>query len=167
MGRPAARITDTVAHPMPAGLSPGPGSDNVFIGKLKAWRGIPHSAVSGLKIAKKAADKAIEAAKKATQATIGTPAYASAKAAETATQTATLGQMGGTILTSAAGADIHTCATPLSVPVAPHGPGVVITGSKTVMINGLPACRQQDTILEAIGPTNKITKGCMTVKIGG
>jgi uncharacterized Zn-binding protein involved in type VI secretion len=62
-------------------------------------------------------------------------------------------------------ADIHQCATPLPIP--PHGPGVVIDGSKTVLINGLPACRMGDTILEALGPTNKIVKGEMTVLIGG
>ena len=51
--------------------------------------------------------------------------------------------------------------------IPPHGPGVVIDGSKTVFINSLPACRQGDTILEALGPTNKITGGDDTVLIGG
>ncbi|MDQ3132148.1 MAG: PAAR domain-containing protein, partial [Acidobacteriota bacterium] len=48
-----------------------------------------------------------------------------------------------------------------------HGPGVVITPSATVMIAGQPAARQGDTILEAVGPPNKITKGEPTVIIGG
>jgi uncharacterized Zn-binding protein involved in type VI secretion len=55
--------------------------------------------------------------------------------------------------------------TPLPIP--PHGPGVVIDGSTTVMINGLPACRLGDTILEPVGPPNKIVKGEFTVIIGG
>jgi uncharacterized Zn-binding protein involved in type VI secretion len=57
------------------------------------------------------------------------------------------------------------CATP--VPVPPHGPGVVIDGSATVMINNLPACRLGDTVLEALGGPNKIVKGESTVIIGG
>lgn len=35
---PAARITDLTAHGMP--LAPGPGSENVLIGGLPAWRAI-------------------------------------------------------------------------------------------------------------------------------
>jgi hypothetical protein len=35
------------------------------------------------------------------------------------------------------------------------------------MINFLPACRLGDTVLEAVGPPNKIVKGEMTVIIGG
>jgi uncharacterized Zn-binding protein involved in type VI secretion len=73
--------------------------------------------------------------------------------------------MSNTITSSAGGADIHNCATPLPIP--PHGPGVVIDGSRTVLINGLPACRMGDTIVEALGPPNKITIGCSTVLIGG
>ncbi|KAB2936379.1 MAG: hypothetical protein F9K25_00955 [Candidatus Contendobacter sp.] len=73
--------------------------------------------------------------------------------------------MGSMITSAAAGADIHMCTTPLPIP--PHGPGVVIDGSKTVFINNLPACRMGDTILEAVGPPNKIAKGEMTVLIGG
>jgi uncharacterized Zn-binding protein involved in type VI secretion len=72
--------------------------------------------------------------------------------------------MGSTITSAAGGADIHTCATLLPIP--PHGPGVVITGSMTVLINNLPACRQGDTILEAVGPPNTISMGLPTVIIG-
>ena len=46
------------------------------------------------------------------------------------------------------------------------GPGVVIDGSATVFINGLPACRQGDTVIEALGPPNKIAMGMPTVQIG-
>ena len=34
------------------------------------------------------------------------------------------------------------------------------------MINNLPAARQGDSILEAVGPTNSIVMGCTTVMIG-
>lgn len=36
MGQPAARVTDPTSHGTP--LSPGPGSVNVLIGGLPAWR---------------------------------------------------------------------------------------------------------------------------------
>jgi uncharacterized Zn-binding protein involved in type VI secretion len=64
-------------------------------------------------------------------------------------------------------ADIHACVQPSPIPFCVDGPGFVITGSTTVRINGLPACRQGDMILEALGPPNSITGGCPTVKIGG
>ena len=73
--------------------------------------------------------------------------------------------MGSMISGASGGADIHICATPLPLP--PHGPGVVIDGSQTVLINGLPACRMGDTIIEAVGPPNKIVMGLPTVLIGG
>ncbi len=38
MGLPAARVTDTTSHGTP--LSPGPGSANVLIGGLPAWRAL-------------------------------------------------------------------------------------------------------------------------------
>jgi len=162
---PAARITDNVVHPLPPVLTPGPGSMNVLIGYLPAWRGMPLAAVAALQAAKTAADTAIKAAEAATAAAAGTPGAPAAKAAEEATKAATLASMSSAISGAAGGADIHACTTPLPVP--PHGPGVVITGSATVMINNLPASRMGDTILEAIGPPNTIAKGEMTVIIGG
>jgi len=162
---PAARITDNVVHPLPPVLTPGPGSMNVLIGYLPAWRGMPLAAVAALQAAKTAADTAIKAAEAATAAAAGTPGAPAAKAAEEATKAATLASMSSAISGAAGGADIHACTTPLPVP--PHGPGVVITGSATVMINNLPASRLGDTILEAIGPPNTIAKGEMTVIIGG
>ena len=161
---PAARVTDTVAHPLPPMLSPGPGSPNVIIGFLPAWRGIPLAASAALQSAKTAADTTVQAAVAATAAAAG-PAMPAAYAAEQATKTAVLSSMSSAITGAAAGADIHMCATPSPVP--PHGPGVVINGSATVMINNLPACRLGDTIMEALGPPNSITKGETTVIIGG
>lgn len=164
-GKPAARITDSVAHPLPPVLTGGPGSLNVLIGNLPAWRGIPLASAAALQAAKKAADITVQAAEAATKAAAGTPGAPAAIAAEQATKTTVAATMSSSITSSAMGADIHMCATPSPVP--PHGPGVVIDGSKTVLINGLPACRMGDTILEALGPTNKITKGDFTVLIGG
>jgi uncharacterized Zn-binding protein involved in type VI secretion len=162
---PAARITDNVAHPLPPVLTPGPGSVNVIIGFLPAWRGIPLAAVAALQAAKTTADIAVQTAVAATAAAAGTPGAPAAYAAEQAAKTAVLSSMSSAITSAAAGADIHMCATPSPVP--PHGPGVVINGSATVMINNLPACRLGDTILEALGPPNTIVKGETTVIIGG
>lgn len=165
MGRQAARITDPVAHPLPPVLTGGPGSPNVWIGSLPAWRGVPTAVATALQSAKKISDAAIETAEKATLAAAGTPGVAAAKTAEETTKATAATTMGNSIFSSAGGADIHSCTTPLPLP--PHGPGIVIDGSQTVLINNLPACRQGDTILEAVGPLNKITKGDVTVLIGG
>jgi uncharacterized Zn-binding protein involved in type VI secretion len=118
-----------------------------------------------LQAAKKVSDAAIEVAETATKAAAGTPGLPAAKAAEELVKTGAAAAMGTMISSMAAGADIHVCATPLPIP--PHGPGVVITPSATVMIAGMPAARQGDTILEAVGPPNKIMKGEITVTIGG
>ena len=163
---PAARTTDNVLHPLPPVLTIGPGSLNVLIGFLPAWRGIPLAAVAALQAANTAADTAVKTAEAATVAAAGTPGAPAAYAAEQAAKGAALASMSSAITgAAAAGADIHTCVTPSPVP--PHGPGVVIDGSATVQINFLPACRLGDTILEALGPPNKIVRGETTVIIGG
>jgi len=162
---PAARITDNVVHPAPPALTPGPGSPNVLIGLLPAWRGVNAAAAAGLQAAKQVSDAAIKTLEAATVAAAPTPGAGAAKAAEETGKATAATTMGSAITSMAAGADIHACTTPLPVP--PHGPGVVIDGSKTVLINNLPACRLGDTVLEAVGPPNKIVKGEMTVIIGG
>jgi uncharacterized Zn-binding protein involved in type VI secretion len=159
---PAARITDKVVHPLPGILIPGPASFNTIIGKLLAWRGIPTAAAAGLQAAKQASDLIIQAAEAATIAAAPTPGAAAAKAAEMTIKLQQLAQMSSTIMSMSGGADINVCVTP----VPPHGPGVVIDGSPTVLINNLPACRLGDTIIEALGPPNKIIKGEFTVIIG-
>lgn len=161
---PAARVGDPVAHPAPPALA-GAGSPNVLIGKRPAWRGMPAGGVPALQSAKQSADAAIQAAVAATLAVAGTPAYPAAKAAEEALKAATAAAMGATVLAAAGPADLHSCATPLPIP--PHGPGVVIGGSATVRINGLPACRAGDQIVEAVGPANHIAGGASNVTIGG
>lgn len=62
-----------------------------------------------------------------------------------------------------AASDFHPC--PLSTGPVPHVGGVVQPGSSTVLINGLPAARQGDTIVEN-GPPNTIASGCPSVIIG-
>lgn len=162
---PAARVTDLVSHPLPPTLMPGPGSPNVLIGFLPAWRGVPAAVAAALQAAKQISDTAIQAAEAATLAAAGTPGAPAAYAAEQTAKSTAAAAMGSGISSAAAGADIHMCTTPSPVP--PHGPGVVIDGSQTVLINGLSACRQGDTVLEAIGPPNKIAMGIVTVLIGG
>jgi uncharacterized Zn-binding protein involved in type VI secretion len=164
-GRPAARVTDPVVHPAPPVLTPGPGSMNVLIGDLPAWRGVGGAAAAAVEAAKQISDTAITVAEAATVAAAGTPGLPAAEAAEQATKATCAAGMDATITAAAGMADIHICVTPLPIP--PHGPGVVVDGSQTVMINSLPACRMGDTVVEAIGPPNKIAMGLMTVLIGG
>lgn len=174
---PAARMTDAVMH-LPPVLT-GTASMNVLIGFLPAWKGIPLAMSAGIQAAQQASEAAIKvaeniavAAQAAAVAAAGTPGAPAAVAAATAARLAaetlkasSAAAMGGSIAAAAAGgASIHTCTTPWPIP--PHGPGVVINGSATVLINNMPACRQGDTIVEAIGPPNTIAMGCMTVMIG-
>ncbi len=164
MGKPAARVADNVVHPIPPVLGPGPGSMTVLIGGKPAWRGVMAAAAAGLQAAKKISDTTIKVAEAATVAAAGTPGAPVAKAAEETTKATAATTMGGTISSAAGMADKHMCGTPLPIP--PHGVGVVIDGSQTVLINNLPACRMGDTILEAVGPPNKIASGEFTVMIG-
>jgi uncharacterized Zn-binding protein involved in type VI secretion len=60
-------------------------------------------------------------------------------------------------------ADVHAC--PLVTGTVPHVGGTVTGGSTSVLINGMPAARAGDTIVEN-GPSNTITGGCPTVVIG-
>lgn len=162
---PAARITDAVAHPLPPVLTGGPTAVTVSIGFLQAWRGVSPAVAASMKAAKATSDAAIKTAEAATAAAAGTPGAPAAKAAEETAKAAAAAAMGSAITAAAGGSDIHACATPLPIP--PHGPGIVITPSKTVMISLFPAARQGDEILEAVGPPNKIAMGCPTVIIGG
>jgi uncharacterized Zn-binding protein involved in type VI secretion len=162
---PAARITDNVMHPLPPVLIPGPGSMNVLIGCLPAWRGIPLFAAAALQAAKTVSDIAIKAAEVATVAAAGTPGAPVAYAAEQTAKSVALAALSTAINAMAGMSDIHMCVTPSPMP--PHGPGVVVDGSQTVMINNMPACRLGDTVIEPLGPPNKIMKGEFTVIIGG
>ncbi|MCR4520883.1 MULTISPECIES: PAAR domain-containing protein [Bosea] len=165
---PAARIMDPVLHPLPPVLQPGPGSMNVIIGGMLAWRGVPAAAAAAIQAAKAVSDAALQVAQAATVAAAGTPGAPAAIAAEETAKNTAAASMGSMITGAAGGADIHICLTPLGpLPLPTHGPGVVIDGSQTVLINNLPACRMGDTVLEALGPPNKIAMGLPTVIIGG
>jgi uncharacterized Zn-binding protein involved in type VI secretion len=59
--------------------------------------------------------------------------------------------------------DTHAC--PLVDGLKPHVGGIAPIGSKTVLINGLPAARAGDMVTEA-GPPNTIVLGEPTVIIG-
>ena len=145
-------------------LMPGPGSPNVIVGGKLQWRGVPAATAAAIQAAKTVSDTAIQVAEAATLAAAGTPGLPAVKAAEETVKATAATTMGSMISGAAGGADIHACLTPLPIP--PHGPGVVIDGSPTVLVNGLPACRQGDTIIEAVGPPDKILLGLPTVLIG-
>jgi uncharacterized Zn-binding protein involved in type VI secretion len=175
MSQPAARVADPVLHPIPPVLTPlpgkAPGSPNVLIGNVPAWRGISPEQLAQLLNAMKDAEIAIKKAETATKLA-STPEQKSLAAANEvkvkAEQAKKLGEM---MAGFAAVADVHVCATPLPLPI--HISGVVSTGSQTVSINGQPACRAGDEILEAnlltnVPPlTNRIRQGWPTVLIGG
>jgi uncharacterized Zn-binding protein involved in type VI secretion len=61
------------------------------------------------------------------------------------------------------GSDFHNC--PMFTGQVPHVGGMVSVGSTTVLINGMPAARQGDMIVES-GPPNTIAMGEPTVIIG-
>ena len=161
---PAARLGDPVAHPLPPVLGPGPGSLDVLIGNQPAWRGMPLAAVAAVAAAKATSVTAVVAAKAAVVAAAGTPGLPAAVTAETTTEATATTTLTTALTSGGAGADQHLCATPLPLP--PHSLGMVITGSMTVLINNLPACRMGDTILECLGPPNTISMGFPTVLIG-
>src|SRR5579862_3438471 len=160
MGQPAARIADMTAHGSP--LAPGPGSTNVLIGGMPAWRGMSAAAVAALAAAVAQAATNIATAQAAATAAAGTPAGPAAQANVAKTAADAISGIGALI--AASGADIHAC--PIVKVVVPDGTGVVITGSQTVLINGLPACRIGDMIQEATS-VNAIAVGLPTVLIGG
>jgi uncharacterized Zn-binding protein involved in type VI secretion len=62
-----------------------------------------------------------------------------------------------------AGLDMHAC--PLVTVLVPHAGGVVAKGSLTVLIDGMPAARSGDMVVE-VGPPNAIAAGAPTVLIG-
>lgn len=162
---PAARLGDPVSHPLPPVITGGPTAITVIIGGQPAWRGVNPAVAAAMQAAKAISDAAIKTAEAATVAAAGTPGAPAAKAAEELVKAGAATAMGSAITSAAGGSDIHACATPLPIP--PHGPGIVITPSATVIVANFPAARQGDTILEAVGPPNKISMGCPTVIIGG
>ena len=174
---PAVRVLDNTSHGFP--LNPGPGSTNVIIGWKPAWRAVPAALAAGLQSIQQTGDIAVKAAESATKAASGTPGQPAALAAEVAAKAAATAAFsaaisaaqgasaGMTAMSGNGSPDIHNCMMP--APVAPgcfHGPGVVLQASTTVMINGLPATRVGDKVVEALGGPDPIVAGEMTVMIG-
>jgi len=162
--KPAARVGDSTAHGTPLG-GIGIGSPTVLIGGRPAWRGIPGPAVGGLQSAKTSVNITIKSLEAATLAASGTPGAPAAKAAEEAGKATAAISMGSLVSGLGAMSDISLC--PIPLPIPPHGPGVVINGSTTVLVNNMPLARMGDTITEALGPPNSIVSGAMTVLVGG
>lgn len=175
MNRPAARVGDRVLHLIPPVLTPlpvkSPGSPNVAIGSIPAWRGISPAQVAQLMNAVKDAEIAIKEAETATELAKTPEQKSLAKANEVKVKVEQAKKLGEMMAGFAAVSDVHLCAVPLPPPI--HGEGVVITGSQTVLINGQPACRVGDELLEAnilanVPPLqNRIVSGLPTVLIGG
>jgi uncharacterized Zn-binding protein involved in type VI secretion len=198
-------------------LNPGPGSLDVKIGFMPAWRAVPAGMGAGIddaaaamkdlmgaatldpvstpaKLGKVFASLMQDSGKAAAKGAPGAPGAASGgfstlmatnvtltatytsaaavpggepaarqaytegiKAAAAAFASAAMSAMGGIT-------DMHVC--PIPCPIPPHGPGVVTKGSKSVVINNLPACRQGDKVMEACGGSDPIAMGCPTVLIG-
>lgn len=164
MGQFAARLGDLVAHPLPPILTGGPCSPNVWIGSQPAWLGIPRAALAALMETVSDAEKKIHDAELKTEAAMGTPTQGAAETDEEKTRLDQTKRVAEAIAALAAsGISIHGCTSLLPTPA----PGIVTTGSMTVQINGLSACRSGDTIFEGIHSPNAITGGCPTVWIGG
>ncbi|MEB3282834.1 MAG: PAAR domain-containing protein [Lyngbya sp.] len=156
VGKPAARLGDMTAHGTV--LKPGLGSPNVMIGGKPAWRGLNPAAATQLA---KAMTEVMISVNKFTAATsTGNPVLAADALKEMEKGISKAVKIMGSV-------DQHFCEMLLVPPVPPpHANGVVINGSSTVLINGLPACRQGDMIQETVS-VNTIALGCPTVLIGG
>src|SRR5262245_9061485 len=135
MGKPAARMNDMTGHG--SALVPGPGSPNVRIGGQPAWRGMSAAAVAALAAAVAELAENLAKAQAKVTAAAGTAAAPAAQA--NLVKTATDGIAKIASILAGSGADVYACPT-LTV-LIPHGPGVVISGSQTVLANGLPTCR--------------------------
>ncbi len=155
-------------------LTPGPGCLTVRIGGMAAWRAATPAAAAAASAANAATVTALTTLASATAAAkasgVGAPA---AQTAENAGAAAAAATASSSVSGAAAGSDLMVCPciVPMcpctAIPPPPHGPGVVLKGSLTVMIGGLPAARQGDPIMEAVGGSNSIMMGCPTVMIGG
>jgi len=154
----AARFSDMTIHGTP--FVPGLGSTNVFIGNLPALRAMSPAAVAAFVAL--VAEIAINAQKLATALTASN-APAALEAGNN------LKDQIPDAVNMIAGMDQIICPMLLlKIGGPPNGPGVIIGGSTTVLINNLPAGRATDQILEvaALDP-NMVAVGCPTVIIGG
>lgn len=154
----AARFTDVTIHGTP--FVPGPGSSNVLVGSLPALRAMSPAAVAAFValIAKIAVNL-----QKLSAAITANNVPAAAKAAKDLKDDATAA------MDMIATMDQIVCPMLLlKIGGPPNGPGVIIGGSTTVQINGMPAGRATDQIREvmALDP-NMVAVGLPTVLIGG
>ncbi|MGB3191277.1 MAG: PAAR domain-containing protein [Limnoraphis sp.] len=152
VGKPAARLGDMTAHGTL--LKPGLGSPNVMIGGKPAWRGLNPAAAAQLASLMPQNMKSID------PLTTTTDTNESILSSEDLNQ---LSKNQSKLLKIMGTTDQTLCEMPVA---PPHANGVVINGSSTVLINGLPACRQGDLIQETTS-VNTIILGCPTVFIGG
>lgn len=154
----AARLTDITVHGSP--MVPGTGSLNVLIGNLPAWRAMsPAMVASFLALIAKILENVN---KLATALSTNNPVAAAQAGKALADQVPQAVQMIGAM-------DKIICPMLLlRIAGPPHGMGVMIGGSTTVMINNLPAGRVGDQIRELLSPEpNMCAVGLPTVIIGG
>jgi len=155
---PAARITDITVHGSP--MLPGTGSMNVFIGALPAWRAMSPAAVIGFLVL---VAKIVQNVNKLATAISTENVAAAAKIGKDLSK-----QVPDAIEMIGAMDKIICPMLLLRIAGPPHGMGVMIGGSSTVMINNLPAGRVGDQIRELLSPEpNSVAVGCPTVIIGG
>lgn len=154
----AARVTDMTIHGTP--FVPGIGSTNVLIGNLPALRAMSPAAVASFVAL--IAKIAVNAQKLATAITSNNvPAAAEATNNLKDDVPAAINMIGAM--------DKIVCPMLLlKIGGPPNGPGVIIGGSTTVQINGLPAGRATDQIREVLAlDPNMVAVGLPTVQIGG
>ena len=154
----AARVTDITVHGSP--MVPGTGSTNVLIGGLPAWRAMSPAAVAGFLAL--VAKIIVNVNKLATAISTNNVPAAAKITKDLADQVPQAVSMIGAM-------DKIICPMLLlKIGGPPNGPGVIVGGSTTVLINNLPAGRATDQIREvaALDP-NMVAVGFPTVIIGG
>jgi uncharacterized Zn-binding protein involved in type VI secretion len=154
----AARLTDITIHGSP--FVPGTGSSNVLVGNLPALRAVSPAAAAGFVAL--CAQIAVNAQKLAA-------AITSSNVPAAAEATKNLKDQVPQAMNMIASMDKITCPMLLlRVAGPPHGMGVMLGGSSTVMINNMPAGRVGDTIQEILSlDPNFVAVGLPTVQIGG
>ena len=154
----AARVTDITIHGTP--FVPGTGSPDVLVGNLPQLRAMSPAAVAAFVAL--VAQIAVNAQKLATALTTNNAPAALQAANKLKDQVPDAIKMVGAM-------DKIVCPMLLlKIGGPPNGPGVIIGGSTTVQINGLPAGRQFDQIREVLAlDPNMVAVGFPTVQIGG
>ncbi len=154
----AARVTDMTIHGTP--FVPGTGSPNVLVGNLPQLRAMSPAAVAAFVAL--VAQIAVNAQKLANALTTNNAPAALQAANKLKDQVPDAINMVNAM-------DKIVCPMLLlKIGGPPNGPGVIIGGSTTVQINGLPAGRATDQIREVLAlDPNMVAVGLPTVQIGG